>query len=270
MSLSKFLLPPLLIVLSLPIQAQLPTLPDKPWIGHFIGHERRDFRFGVKEDGEMVLECFNNKGTAMGFSKAILFDIEIVEAYPDRQSVKKIIAESLVTTDKASDKPEKVSFKGKVTGDAEFEVFLEFDDDIIKFGGRILTPGSIKNPLTFRITSRYQNVYSYTAKEKLEDETEKDRIEFITLDKKRDKIGIFEPVDLASEKITGKGLSNVRVELKPLEGKRFEYSIEGPGHISLANPRGLPTAPMLGFSVHWNPDPAKDPDAKARFVLEVK
>lgn len=270
MSLSKLLLAPCLIVLSLPSVAQLPSLPDKPWLGYFVGYERRDFRFGVKEDAEMSLECMNSRGTAMGFNKAIYFAVEVVESYPDRQSVKRIIPESLTSADKPSEDPEKITFKGKVTGDAEFECVIEFDGDQIKFGGRILNNGTLKNPLSFRISSRFQDAYKYTADDKIEAESKKDRIEFITLDKKRDKIGVFESVKLSDDEVTGKGLSNLRIEMKPYEGKRFEYAIEGPSRITMVNPRELPSSPYRGFSVLWHADPAKDPEGKARFVLEVK
>jgi predicted YcjX-like family ATPase len=58
--------------------------------------------------------------------------------------------------------------------------------------------------------------------------------------------------------------------MKAYEGKRFEYSIEGPGRIVLGNPGDVATAPMHGFSVIWQADAAKDPEGKARFVMEVK
>ena len=270
MSLSKILLPALLISCALPASAQLPTLPDKPWFGFFMGHETRDFRFGITEKGTMLLDCIDSKGTSLGSRKSVGISVEVVENLPDRKSVKTIVPTSLTSPDKPSEEFEKATFTGKVTGDAEFAVFVEMDGDVIKIGGRITNPGTIKNPLTLQINSRFQNLYYYTPDDKLEDAVEKDRVDFITLDKKRGKFGTFESIDLDSEKVSGKGLSNIRLEFKPIADKRFEYSLEGPGHLSMANPRGLSSSPAAGFSVLWHADPVKDPEGKGRMVLEVK
>ena len=268
MSLSKLLLAPCLIVLSLPSVAQLPSLPDKPWLGYFVGYERRDFRFGVKEDAEMSLECMNSRGTAMGFNKAIYFAVEVVESYPDRQSVKRIIPESLTSADKPTEDPEKITFKGKVTGDAEFECVIEFDGDQIKFGGRILNNGTLKNPLSFRISSRFQDAYKYTADDKVEAESKKDRIEFITLDKKRDKIGVFESVKLSADEFTGKGLSNLRIEMKPTKASVSNT----PSRVLAASPWSIrasyPPHPTAVFPSSGTPTPPKIPRAKQDSCLK--
>lgn len=218
----------------------------------------------------MILECIDSKGNPMSFKKSLSFTVEVMENFPDRKVLKKIIPESLTSSDKPSEKMEKATFTGKVTGDAEFKVFVELDGDIVKIGGLITNPGTAKNPLSLQVNCRFQNLYSYTPDDKLEDASEKDRIDFMGLDKKRGKIGTYESVDLASDKVTGKGLSNIRVELKPITDKRFDYSVEGPGHLSMANPRGLSSSPALGFSVLWHADAAKDPEGKGRMVIEVK
>jgi hypothetical protein len=259
----------LLLALSLSASAQLPALSEKPWLGHFVGHECREYRFGIKETGVMGLEVFSSKGAAMGFDKTVIFAVEIVENNGATKTIRRPLSEAFTTENAATNKPEKVTLKGKVGGNAEFELVIEFDDELMKLGARITNPGTLKNP-TLQIRSRFQKVYHHTPEDKLEELTKKDRIDVVTIDKKRDKLSAFDPVDLASEKISGKGLTNLRVEMKAYEGKRFEYSIEGPGRIVLGNPGDVATAPMHGFSVIWQADAAKDPEGKARFVMEVK
>lgn len=269
MTYKKSLVSALLLALQLSASAQLPTLSEKPWLGHFVGYECREYRFGIKETGVMGLEVFSSKGAAMGFDKTVIIAVEVVENNGTAKTIRRPLSDSFTTSDPASDEPEKVTLKGKVGGNAEFELVIEFDKEQMKFGARITNPGTLKNP-TLQIRSRFQKVYHRTPEDKLEEMTEKDRIDIVTLDKKREKIKAFEPIDLASEKVSGKGLSNLRVEMKAYEGKRFEYAIEGPGRIVLGNPGDVATAPMHGFSVIWQADAAKDPEGKARFVMQVK
>lgn len=266
---TSFLITSLLCALQFNAHAQLPTLPEKPWLGHFVGHECRDYRFGIKETGVMGIEVFSSKGAAMGFDKTVIFAVEIVENDGATKTIRRPLSDSFTSANPATNKPEKVTLKGKVGGNAEFELVIEFDDEQMKFGARITNPGTLKNP-TLQIRSRFQKIYHRTPEDKLEELTKKDRIDIVTIDKKREKLSAFDPVDLASEKISGKGLSNLRVEMKAYEGKRFEYAIEGPGRIVLGNPGDVATAPMHGFSVIWQADAAKDPEGKARFVMDMK
>ncbi|MFM2170003.1 MAG: hypothetical protein RI957_232 [Verrucomicrobiota bacterium] len=270
MNLSKPLFVGLFVFSMHPVMAQLPALQEKPWLGHFVGYEQRGFQFGVKEDGKMVFEAKNRKGSFMGFDKAVNISAEVVEMVAGKPVVKQIIAESLVSPDKATDKPKKTSFRGKVTGDAEFEMVLEFDGDTILMGGRLLGNGTLTNPLHFQIRVRHADVYGKTQADRVPTEAKKDRLEFTRLDKKKGKAELLEAIDLGSEAISGKGLSEVAVELKCYEDRKFEYSPVGDGLLVMESPRGQAAAPRDGFSVIWRPDATKDKDGKGRLKFVFK
>gem|GEM_PF-1372729 len=270
MYMSKQLCTFFLVALCLPGASQLPSLQDKKWLGHFAAHERRDFQFSVLQDGTMKIEVINDKGVAMGTVKTILITPSVCEVVGPRSIVKKIDEKSLVSPDKPNLKAEKISYRGKVTEGAEFEMNVAFDGDKVKLGGRILNPGALKKPLEFQVRTKIQNVYMYTDKEKLKDETDRDRIEFIRDDKQRGRIGSYKAAKFSDEKVFGKGLTNVEVDMKPFAGKRFKFDLEGPGLMRMENPRGISSCPMEGFFVLWRYDAEKDPEAKGRVIIEVK
>ena len=270
MKLSKFLHCGLAILSILPALAQLPALQEKPWLGHFVGYERRDFTCGIKEDGKMVLEAKNAKGSVLGFQKSLTISAEIVETVSGKQIVKQVIPESLTSADKPTEDPQKITFRGKVTGDAEFEMVAEFDGDNVFVGGRMLNAGTLTNPLHFQIRVRFGDIYRNVVEEKLEDDAKKDRIEFVRLDKKKGKCGVLESIDLAAADITGAGLSAVSVELSCYDERKFEYLLQGDGQLLLENPRGIASLPKDGFSILWRGDTQKDKDGKGRLHMKIK
>jgi hypothetical protein len=270
MSLSKLLLVGLSSLLLLPCPAQLPMLTEKPWLGYFAGHERRGFTFGISASGRIELQAKRDNGGVMGVGRVIYIDPEVIEVVEGRDVFKKVIPESLTTTDKPTATPQKVSFRAKVTGNAEYEVTCEIDGDDVYVQGRLLDAGELKNPLRFEIRVRYGDVYRYTPAEKLEDETERDRIDTLGLDRKKGKIKVFEKVDLGSEAINGKGLSSVEVELKGLNYRKFSHEAQGASSLRLENAKGIADAPLQGFCVIWRVDKEKDPEHKARLYIRVK
>lgn len=270
MNMSKSLFTGWLLLSMNPLMAQLPALQEKPWLGHFVGYQQRGFQFGIKEDGKMVFEAKNRKGSFMGFDKAVNITAEVVEMVGGKPVVKQIVPESLATSDKATDKPDKVTFRGKVTGDAEFETVIEFDGDTILLGGRLLGNGTLTNPLHFQIRVRHADAYGKMQQDRVANEAKKDRLEFVRMDKKKGKVEILEPIDLGSDEVSGKGLAEVGLELKCYEDRKFEYSPLGEGLLIMESPRGQAAAPRDGFSVIWRADAAKDKDGKGRLKFVFK
>jgi hypothetical protein len=270
MSLSKILPPLLGALLLVPAWGQLPSLNEKPWLGHFAGYERRDFQIGVTAAGQIELQIKKDNGGVLGVGRVIYIRPEICEMSNGRLVVKQPVIESLSSPDQPTVQPKKTTFRGKVTGNAEFEITLEFDDDEIHVGGRLLNKGELTNPVHFQIRVRYGDVYRYTSAEKLENESSRDRIETLDLDKKKGKIKFFDSIDLASEKINGKGLSAVEIEMKGLNNVKFQYEAQGASAMRLENNDGLASAPLNGFSVIWRADETKDTDHKARLYLQLK
>jgi hypothetical protein len=270
MKMSKTLCLTLLLSSLTPALAQLPALQEKPWLGHFVGYQQRGFQFGVKDDGKMVFEAKNRKGSFMGFDKAVNISAEVVEMVGGKPVVKQIIPTSLTSPDQASDKPKKTSFRGKVTGDAEFEVNLEFDGESVFLGGRILGNGTLTNPLHFQIRVRHTDVYAKMQADRISNEAKKDRLDYVRLDKKKGKAELLEAIDLAGDQVSAKGLAELTVEIKCYEDRAFEYTPVGDGLLTVENARGQAAPPRDGFSVLWKPDPAKDKDGKGRLKMSFK
>ena len=270
MNVSKILCASLSWLCLLPISAELPTLQEKPWLGHFVGYERRGFRFGINEDGRMTLEAKARDGKYLMNDRALNLYVEVIEVSGDRNYTKKLIAGSLTTTDPAAKNPNKATFRGKVTGDAEFEATVEFDGDTILLGGRILNNGSIKNPLVFQVRARHSDVYRYSSETKVKQDAKKDRIEYVRADKKKGKLDWLEGIDLSSEEVSGPGLTSVSVEVKCYEGRKFLYAPVGEGKITLQNTKFATAAPRAGFSILWRNNAEKDPEGKGRLQLVFK
>lgn len=270
MSLSKILPPLLGVLLIVPAWGQLPAMSDKPWLGHFAGYERRNFQIGVTANGQIELQIKKDNGGILGVGRVIYIRPEICEQVDGKTVIKKMIPESLTSAEKASVQPQKVNFRGKVTGNAEFEINLEFDGDDVYARGRLVDKGELTNPLHFQIRIKYGDVYRYVDAAKIKDETARDSIQTIDLDKKKNKIKVFESVDLTSDKINGKGLSAVEIEMKGLNDMKFQYEAQGPSAMRLENNEAQASAPLNGFSVIWRADEAKDTDNKARLHLSLK
>jgi len=270
MKVSKPLCAVLFLMSMPPVMAQLPTLLEKPWLGHFLGYQQRGFQFGVKEDGKMVFEAKNDKGTFMGFVRSVNINPEVVEMVGGKPIIKQIIPESLVSVDKPTDKPTKITYRGKVTGDAEFEVFLEFDGATIFMGGRLLSSGTLTNPLQFQIRARHYDVYDKMQDARVLTEAKKDRLDYVRTDKKKGKAEWLEPINLGSDEVSGKGLTQLMVEIKCYEDRKFEYSLMGDGLLIMESLRGQAAPPREGFSVIWRADAVKDKLGKGRLKFVFK
>ncbi len=249
--------------------AQLPALVNHDRLGYFVSYERRSFQFGISSVGEITLEIIGSSGKPMGFTRAVKIEPVIMDLSDPKPYAKKFLADSLTTTQQATDKPEKITFRGKVTGDAEFEITIEFKGDEIMMGGKLVNPGTLKTPV-FQIDTRFQQPYKSTAEDKLESATEKDRIAFVRTDKKKDKIGVYEVVDFTDEKKFDKGQTAIAVEFAAYDGKELEFTLEGLGEMKLTNAYATAYAPMKGFRIAWRHDPAKDPEAKGRIRCSIK
>jgi hypothetical protein len=256
--------------------AMLPSLDDHPWTGYFVGCDSRRHEFGLTSQGKMVLRAKDSKGNALGRKAEIPITIAIEEIGPNGKStVKKIDPGSLESEQEMTDNFEKVVVTGKVTGDASFEVILEHSRGKISLGGRILDPGTLTaSALRFSFRVKIPNVYSRVKKETKKEQKDferrikDDRVILKWTNKKRVKVPLDEDVDASSKEINGPGIASIQVELSTYKGRKLEFAASENSMIQLANRKPAPI--NQGFIVNWLPDPAKDPEGKARFLIEVK
>lgn len=260
----------------LPAAAQLPSLDKQPWLGHFAAHQNKRFQVGITGQGRMALTPMGDKDAPFSPTYAVNIVFGIEEMLPGGgTTLKEIKTETLESSQPASDDFEKLVIRGKVTGDAAFEVFIEQERGEISIGGRVTDPGTLtKNPLRFAVRAKIPNVYT---KEKTETKKEikmfekkmkDDRIDLKWTDGKRLKHNFYEELNASSKEVNGPGIAAAQIEIGAYKGREFIFMASENSAITLSNekPGGL----HQGFTLHWTPDDKKDPEGKARLNFEVK
>ena len=259
-----------------PASAQLPSLDKAPWLGHFAAFQNKKFQIGITGQGKMTLIPMGDKDAPMTQSLAvpILFGIE--EVLPDgKGTLKEIKPETLESTQPANDDFETLVIRGKVTGDASFEVTIEQKRGVISIGGRVVDPGTLKKyPLRFAVRARFPTAYpARKERDKKEEKIfqkklEDDRIDLKWVDGKRMKQTFEEKVIASSKEINGPGIAAAVIEIEAYKGKKFFFIASENSSMTLSNEKEGPL--HLGFSVNWSADAAKDTEGKARLSFEVK
>ncbi len=259
-----------------PVSAELPMLQEKEWLGYFAGFENKKYQFGITAQGKAAIRIIGKKGDPMSQKLAIPVEFTIEEISPDgKATVKSIKPESLESAQAATDKLKAITIKGKVTGDASFELYIDEDRGVMAFGGRLLDPGTLKNPLRFSIRVKIPNVYEDTNKgvdkkeqKAFEDKVKGDRVQLAWTDGKRVKQDADKPVDANSKELNGPGISAAQIALSPYDEKKLEFTASANSAMKLT---GEQAAPLHGgFSLIWAADAAKDPEGKARLSFEAK
>jgi hypothetical protein len=260
-----------------PLAAQLPILNDKEWLGYFTGFETKKIRWSFSSEGKSTLRVVGEKGDLTSEKLSISFDFIVEETLPDGKiAIRTLIPESLESAQAPTTKPKGIVIRGKVRGDASFELNIDEEGGKLSLGGRVVDPGpTAKNPLKFGIRIKFPNAYpddaSMDDKKKLkafETKIKNDRIQFIRIDKTRDKQSLTESVELDASAMNGPGITNAEIEMAGYKERKFQLAAT---ESSLINIIRTKAGPMNGgFVVAWSTDPAKDPQGKARLMIEVR
>lgn len=258
-------------------EAQLGTLNEKPWLGYFAAYADKRLQITMDSKGAITLAPINDKGTPVSSKIAIDIEAGIEEVAPDGKVVlRRIKPESLTSPESPNDDFEKFTVRGKVTGDAAFELHMEQDRGTIAIGGRVTDPGTLtKLPIRFVVRVKFPDVYPYEkVANKQHDKTflkkiEDDRLELKWTDGKRVKQD-FEPmVEAASKDLNGPGIAAAQVEVASYKDRRVQFIASPGSSMGLWNAK---TAPLHeGFTLSWlPPDATKDPKGEARLSIEVR
>ena len=259
-----------------PVTADLPTCPDKPWDRCFAGMENRKFKFIIDPWAQGRIIPIGKSGKEIGHSLQPSVSFIVEEVLPSGTSVvKKITPDSLDPQAKPIAKQGKTNFTGKVTGDASFEGMVEFDQGTILLGGRLLGPGTLtKNPLRFGIRIYFPSAYRH-AKTTEKDDARKfakqirgDRYTVGWTDGKQAKFNGGDKLDPQSKAANGPGIAQFKMDVESFQGATFELKADPNSKMLLWSRQEQ--AFHEGFSITWYPDPAKDPEAKARIRIVVK
>jgi hypothetical protein len=260
----------LLFSLLVPAAADdLPQLVERPWIGCYAGYERRNFHFSVGSEGVGLLVPMGDRDSLMSSRYAIRILPVVEEVAADGKVTGRTPKKGgwEAVTPAAAD-PEKVVYRGTTAGDARFEVTMEFDGDLIRFGGKLLENGTLKQP-RFVLRVQVPDVYSADRNiERREEKAKKDRLELVRTDGKKLRLDVLTAIDAESAEFSGPGVAQARIDFAGYKGHRFELAAGDAGTFEFWN-RGM--EPLIeGFTLGWKPDPAKDPDGKARATLRVR
>ena len=260
----------------LPVHAALPSLTEKEWLGYFVGMKHRAFLFGITSEGKATIKPIGKKDEPASSKLTIPVDFKVLETLPDGKVIsRQIQPQSLESAQPATNKPQKIVIKGKVTGSASFEIFVNEERGGISLGGRLLEPGTSKNPLRFVIDLKIPDVYTDAKKggdkkaaKAHEEKSKNDRLQLIWTDKKAVKQSLTQKIDASSKEISGPGIAAVQLELDAYHGKKIEVTASENSSIALEN---KPPASLIeGFSIIWTADSTKDPEGKARLIFGMK
>ena len=258
------------------VSAELPTMQEKEWLGNFVGFANKKYQFGLTAQGKAAIRLTGKDDGMTSRKLAIPVDFMVEEISPDgKVTVKSVQPESLESAQPATNKPQDVTIKGKVTGGATFEMYIDEDRGVMAFGGRLLDPGTLKNPLRFSIRVRIPDVYADSNKgvdkkeqKAFEEKAKSDRVQLSWTDGKRVKQDADKVVDANSKELNGPGIAAAQITLSPYLGKKLEFVSSANSSMNLGGEKAAPL--HGGFSLVWIADQAKDPDGKARLTFEVK
>jgi hypothetical protein len=264
----------LLIISTLLIQSslsQLPSLPKQPWIGCFAVYDRSDFIVKIGVDGKILLEVKNDQHKLVGRSKSLVIEPVIEEMVPGMKQPRKIDRKSLVSLQKPTDKPTNIIFTGKVKGGAKFEISLDYEKDKVFVSGRLLDSDVISPyPLEFSIKVKFGRMYGSVKQENLAKVIQADKIELTDEVGIKTKYKVDKELNFRDSDFSKKIMNELKVDMKCFAKKRFIFSTEGGGEITLENLRGFPAAPMVGFFVVWKAQQDSSQKNQGRLVIEVK
>lgn len=259
-----------------PCPAALPDLKEQPWLGHFLAYANRKFTFGLTSLAEGKLTPLGRSGKPINYLLVLPVAFVVEETLPDGRIItRKLQPDTLTTADPATAKPGRVSFRGSVTGGTTFEGHVEVEQGVIALGGRLLestTPN--KNPLRFGIRVTFPRSYrDEPTKDKravraFENQLKDDRLGIVRTDDKRVRLTGIDSLGAESTKINGPGIAELKVEISAYQGKVFEFAATPHSSMQLWNRLTQPVHD--GFTINWFPDPATDPEAKARLKIEVR
>jgi hypothetical protein len=263
-----------------PSSAELPMIHEKEWLGYFMGMENNNFKFGMTPDGKAVIDVLSKKGDRLASTYRIAVDFQVEQTMPDgKVSRLAILPETLESAQPPAADAKQTIVRGKVKGDASFEVTMEKSRNGLLVGGRLVDPGTLPaDSLRFSIGVKFPNIYDKEMKamkagdkkaaKDHEEKLEEDRIQLTLADRKKVKLSSTESVDASSKEFNGPGIMATEISLSPYQGKNFELAASPNSTMTFSNTKAGPL--HEGFTVIWTADPAKDPKGAARMSIGMK
>jgi hypothetical protein len=200
-----------------PAAAQLPGISHQPWLGYFAVSESRQCRLGITSQGQIKLQLEPSTGApGIGLSSMnIVASIE--EVTPDgKTTVRKLNVSSLESEDSPTDKLEKTVIRGKVTGNAVFELTIEQVRGNFIISNRLLDSGAVtKNTIRPIVALHVPVIYQYSKGElskPLQKQRAKDSLHLRWTDGNRKRFALVDEVDASSGEFNGPGIASAQIE----------------------------------------------------------
>ena len=259
------------------LKAQLPSLNEAPWIGHFAGHSTSRGSVGVQSDGVIVYNGSHD------------IHPSVQETSSDgKVTIHRLMPETLKSQMQPTDKPTTITYSGKVKNGTTIEVTIEFVRNQVSIGGAITDPRGRENAQHFAlfiIAPAYYLMYGErlaleqgTAAEKKKMEqtiagqrahAAKEYLELSKLDGKRIKQPLIDAVDLSSEEFNGDGFNSIKLDLNWFRGRKLDIAATERSRLMLSNKEKRPIF-KNHYYITWTEAPGTQSPGKGRMVISMR
>ena len=267
---------------------QLPTLNEAPWYGFFVGHKGSRGVFGITGEGVMN---YNHSETLVNVNSGYFHRIfpGVEEATADGEIVlRRLVPESLETTDEPTTSPDTVTYRGEVRGGAKIEVVVEFGRRDVSIGGRIVEPAPSGLPARFVLHVQAPPFYlGYNERKTRREGTPQERAQLERrdaqqrataarenlvlrrLDGSRVRQSILGEVDLSSGDFNGDGFNALDVDLDALRGRKISITTTENSRMMFSN-EGSQEIFKNSYFFTWHEDPAQRNSGRGRLVFGTR
>ncbi len=282
------------ILFPVTVNAQrLPGMSDDPWLGYFSGYTRKNFEFGINNEGQSEIYLLGQRNKKrIGLTRTIKIYAEVhVETAPGKFSVKRFKDnEGFSTEMKPGLDHKEAKFTAETSGDAKVEITVKYDRNRIIMDGRILDRGTLKDGKLYlvykvKVPAMYGRTYESADERKLKNVMRRDKFRFIRAEnEKRVSLKTYAELDLRDDDKAKGGVTEITVDMSAQEGNVFIFTtLDETGVIELENKYFDKKAPLWkGYTVMWKrefieTEDASKGDSKAKptqgispFVIEIK
>lgn len=261
--------PPLLLRLlffllfgSLSLQAQLDSLPENPWLGHFVGWENRKCDITLGADGKLLFML--KKSGERSLSRQIKVSYFVEEKIDGKWISRKFKRQNLSSESAPVLNPsEPIAFQAMVNGETKVEFTQLMSNDFLMIKAKLIEKKT-DNPIRLGLTLNFpRSTKKIDEKDKREIRKlfRSDQIQAIRKnDGKKVKANYHEDVDFSGENYLQEGASQIQIKSDYLGGE-FTAKIgnDKNGVLQLTSPEKLYNG---NFKITWHPEMSQlgDPD----------
>ena len=260
------------LMMSSVAMGNLGSLDEKPWIGIFAGIDGRSFDFALGGDGESEV-FFKKSGKRASLHTTMKIRYVLQEQINGKWVTRQMDEDSLESKSEPSIEHDEVKFTATYTGDTKVEITHAFDNSDVEIGVKIVEK-TTKNPVRAGVYVNAPDFHKHLRD--VEEMKERDlkkkisdvKVEVTPLEGRKEKMrDLHEKETNLAEKFA-KGAKEVSFESDSIAGKEVTLSTkdEDLGVLMFQQNKML----YNGFQAFWWPKPDKTGEADCRLLIEVK